>query len=83
MVLGIITGVICGLFKYQLESAGKGLLLGSIIYIISLYIIIYIFRIKPDNVEIKLKNIFADGAGSFIALWLYLWILVLNLLYSL
>lgn len=81
MILGALTGIICGFLKFQLESAGKGILIGSITYIISLYIIIYIYKIRPDNLEIKMKNIFVDGAGSFIALWLYFWILILNLLH--
>lgn len=80
-MLGALTGLLCGFFKFQLESAGKGILLGSITYIISLYIIIYVYKIRPDNLEIKMRNIFADGAGSFIALWLYFWILILNLLH--
>lgn len=80
-ILGLITGVLCGVMKFQLESAGKGILLGSVFYIISYYIIVYVYKIKPDNINIKMKDIFIMGAGSFIVLWLYLWILILNFLY--
>ena len=80
VVLGVATGIICGIFKFQLESAGRGILLGSMAYVISYYIIVYVFKIKPDGTNITMRNIFIDGAGSFIATWLYLWILVLNIL---
>ena len=83
VILGAITGIICGLMKFQLESAGKGILLGSVFYIISFYLVIYVYKIRPDNVNVRMRDIFAAGAGSFIIMWLYLWILILNILYFL
>jgi len=81
VILGAITGIICGLMKFQLESAGKGILLGSVFYILSYYIIVYVYKIRPDDINIKMRDIFITGAGSFVIIWLYLWILILNFLY--
>ncbi|PCN51019.1 hypothetical protein B6U99_01405 [Candidatus Geothermarchaeota archaeon ex4572_27] len=80
-VLGALTGVLCGLLKFQLESAGRGILLGSITYILSLYLILYVFRIRPDEVNVRTRDIFVGGMWGFIGLWLYFWILLLNLLF--
>jgi len=80
VLLGLITGLICGFFKFQLESAGKGILLGSMTYVISYYLIVYVFKIKPGQPNVTMRNIFIDGAGSFVAVWLYVWIFILNIL---
>jgi len=82
VALGSLSGFLCGFFKFHLENAGKGILLACIIYIISFYIILYVYKIKPDNINIRIRDIFTVGAGSFIILWLYIWILILNLLYT-
>ena len=81
LTLAIIGGLISGLFKFTLETAGEGIMVIVLLYIFSLYIVIYFFKITPDNFpDISLKNIFIDGVGTFIITWLTLWIIFYNLL---
>ena len=81
LILSIIGGLISGLFKFTLETAGESIMIIILLYIFSLYIIVYLFKITPDNFpDISLKNIFLDGVGTFIITWLALWIIFYNLL---
>ena len=81
LVLAVIGGLISGLFKFALETAGESIMTIILLYILSLYIIVYLFKITPDNFpEISVKNIFLDGTGTFIITWLTLWIILYNLL---
>jgi hypothetical protein len=81
LFLSVVGGIISGLFKLALESAGEGILLFVLFYIISLYIIVYIYKIRPDtSPNITLRNIFIDGVGTYIVTWLFLWVFLYNLL---
>lgn len=81
LVLSIIGGLASGLFKFALENAGEAVMIIVLLYIFSLYIIIYFFKITPEkNPEVSLRNIFLDGVGTFIVSWLAIWIILYNLL---
>jgi|GEM_PF-1303691 hypothetical protein len=81
LLLSIIGGLISGIFKFALETAGEAIMLMVLFYIFSLYIIVYLYKIRPNVVpEVSLKNIFIDGVGTFVITWLFLWVLIYNIL---
>jgi len=82
--LGVFGGALSGIAKFMLDTAGDAIFLIVILYIISIYVIIYLFKIKPtENGEITMKDIVLNGLGTYIMTWFIIWIIILNLLLKL
>ncbi|MCP8310891.1 MAG: hypothetical protein L6N95_01440 [Candidatus Methylarchaceae archaeon HK01B] len=71
--LGIATGFLSGLMGFLGNEAYKGLLLALIAYIISYFTAKYIIKLNLPPKESH--KILTTGIGSFIALWLFTWII--------
>jgi hypothetical protein len=71
-LLGIISGLASGLFATSVDVSWRGALIALLMYFISYYLARYILRIDVAGKKTKL---FTTGIGSFIALWLFLWII--------
>lgn len=79
-ILSSLGGITSGLLNLSGESAGEVIMMMVFLYILSIYIIIYILKITPLASNISLKELFISGTGTFIINWLFLWILVYNIL---
>jgi uncharacterized membrane protein YeaQ/YmgE (transglycosylase-associated protein family) len=72
-ILGVITGFISGTVTFFDNMAYMGLFFAFIMYVISYFIAKYIIKLNlPKENSYK---IFTTGLGSFIALWLFTWII--------
>lgn len=80
VVLAAIGGIISGIFKLGLEAIGESIMMIVFFYILSIYITIYVIKARPGVNEISLKNVFLEGAGAFVMTWLFIWILLYNIL---
>jgi hypothetical protein len=58
----------------------RGFLIGILFYLISYYVSRYFLGIKVDKEKnITPRTLFFNGIGTYIILWLFLWILLINL----
>ncbi len=71
--LGAATGLLSGVVGFSDGMLYTGLLLGPIMYIVSYLVAKYVVRLNLPQQESH--KIFTTGLGSFIALWLFTWII--------
>jgi len=72
-LLGTATGLLSGIMGFFDAGAYRGLLLAFIAYIISYLMAKYVIRLNLPPQESR--KIFTTGLSSFIALWLFTWII--------
>ncbi|MCP8323883.1 MAG: hypothetical protein L6N96_06890 [Candidatus Methylarchaceae archaeon HK02M2] len=78
--LGMATGFLSGIMGFLGNEAYKGLLLAIIAYIISYFMAKYVIKLNLSKKESH--KILTTGIGSFIALWLFTWIVYNTLIVS-
>lgn len=70
----IITAIICGF--YGLSFAGiRGVMFGFLMYGLSLFVIVYLLEIDPEEIGGRQKLI-TNSLPSFLLLWVLLWTLL-------
>lgn len=82
LVTSIIGGVMCGMFKWNIENIGPPITLITLIYLLSVAFSVYLLKggKVEKAVENPLKIVFLEGVGTFVINWLMIWIIVYNLL---
>jgi len=78
-LLGMATGLLSGIMGSFDGTTYTGLLLAFIAYIISYLMAKYIMRLDLPPQESR--KIFTTGLGSFMALWLFTWIIYYTILH--
>ncbi len=71
--LGVTTGLLSGIMGFFDDGAYRGLLLAFVAYVISYFVAKYIIRLDLPPEESR--KVFTTGLSSFIALWLFAWII--------
>ncbi|MCF2135700.1 MAG: hypothetical protein K9W43_00500 [Candidatus Thorarchaeota archaeon] len=74
MFFALISSIVCGL--YGTAFAGiRGVMFGFLVYVLSLYVIVYLLEIDPADLGGR-TNLIKDGIFSYLLLWLLLWTLI-------
>jgi len=74
MFFAIIAAILCG-FGGQVFAGTRGVLLGFLIYILSLYVIRYLLEIDPSELG-GLQKMITNSLFSYLMLWVVLWTLL-------
>ena len=80
VLLGIITGVICGILTKFSPLEGSHLVypLGIVIAVVIYWISYQIVKVRYDRFKIGRKT-WLEGIGSYFISWFFFWSLILNL----
>ena len=85
--IGIIAGTVCGILSKLINGFGfEGITISLLFYLASYYIIKMVLKItpSPDDKTIPAKdkitpnNMFTKGIGTYVLLWLTVFIFILN-----
>ncbi|TFG07893.1 hypothetical protein EU522_00300 [Candidatus Thorarchaeota archaeon] len=69
----IISAVICGLYG-PLFAGSRGLIFGVLTYVLSLFVVVYIMEIDPEEIGGRQKLI-TNSLPTYLLLWVVLWTL--------
>ena len=67
-------------FAYIFYSPSEGISIGILFYLVSYYLVRFLGIREDAEKKITMKTIFINGLGTYIILWLFTWILLINLL---
>jgi hypothetical protein len=71
ILFAILSGIICALWGPAFAGI-RGLMFGSLMYGLTLYIIVYLLEIDPEELGGRQKLI-TNSLPSFLLLWVVLW----------
>ncbi len=75
LIMGVIAGLVCGLFKLVTLT---GFYVGMLFLVLSYYVLRFILRLKPGEVEGRV--FYREGVGTYIITWLLVWSLTYSML---
>ena len=79
-LMGLVAGVLSAVTYILSPGDMRGITIGILFYLVSYYIVKYFLRIKVDEEKkITPRTIFLNGVGTYIIVWLLIWILMINL----
>ncbi|MEM2142962.1 MAG: hypothetical protein QXS20_01100 [Candidatus Thorarchaeota archaeon] len=76
MVFALLSGVLCALAGDAFRGI-RGIVFGILIYIISLYAIVYLLEVDPSRIGGRQKLI-VDSLASYLLLWVLVWTLLIG-----
>lgn len=80
-VTAVVAGLISALTYIFYPLAERGILIGIFFYLLSYYVVRFLLGIKEDKEKnITPKTFILNGLGTYIILWLFTWILLINIL---
>jgi len=71
MFFAIISALICGIGG-QVFAGTRGVMLGFLIYILSLYVIRYLLDVEPEKLG-GMQKMITNSLFSYLMLWVVLW----------
>lgn len=71
MFFAIISALICGIGG-QLFAGTRGVMLGFLIYILSLFVIRYLLDIEPEKLG-GMQKMITNSLFSYLMLWVVIW----------
>jgi hypothetical protein len=71
MFFAIISALICGIGG-QVFAGTRGVMLGFLIYILSLYVIRYLLDVEPERLG-GMQKMITNSLFSYLMLWVVLW----------
>ncbi len=71
MLFAILSAIVCGVAGPAFAGL-RGLLFGTLVYILSLYVVVYILEIDPEELGGRQKLI-TGTLPSYLLLWVLLW----------
>jgi hypothetical protein len=69
----IISAIVCGLYG-PLFAGSRGLIFGLLTYVLSLFVVVYIMEIDPEEIGGRQKLI-TNSLPTYLLLWVVLWTL--------
>ncbi len=80
MTFAIVSALICSLAGRAFAGL-RGLVFGILVYILSLYVIVYLLEIDPEVLGGRSKLI-SNSLVSYILLWVLLWTIMYSFVIS-
>lgn len=74
MLFALISGLICGLGG-QFFAGTRGVMLGFLIYILTLFVIRYLLDVEPKKLG-GMQKLITNSLFSYLMLWVVLWTLL-------
>jgi hypothetical protein len=74
MFFAIISALICGIGG-QVFAGTRGVMLGFLIYILSLFVIRYLLDIKPEKLG-GMQKMITNSLFSYLMLWVVIWTII-------
>ncbi|MFQ5831421.1 MAG: hypothetical protein ACE5H4_01825 [Candidatus Thorarchaeota archaeon] len=74
ILFAVLSGIFCGL-QGQTFAGTRGLAFGLLVYSLSLFVIVYLLEIDPEEIGGRQKLITA-GLPTYLLLWVLLWTLI-------
>jgi hypothetical protein len=74
MFFAIISALICGIGG-QVFAGTRGIMLGFLIYILSLYVIRYLLDVEPEKLG-GMQKMITNSLFSYLMLWVVLWTII-------
>jgi amino acid permease len=71
MFFAIISALICGIGG-QVFAGTRGVMLGFLIYILSLFVIRYLLDVKPEKLG-GMQKMITNSLFSYLMLWVVIW----------
>ncbi|MHA1934544.1 MAG: hypothetical protein ACW97A_04635 [Candidatus Thorarchaeota archaeon] len=74
MMFALISALVCGIAG-QAFAGIRGLMFGILLYALTLYIIVYILGIEPEQLG-GLQKLITNTLPSYLLLWVLLWTVI-------
>lgn len=73
LFFSFISAIICGLYG-PIFAGSRGLIFGILVYILSLFVVVYIMEIDPEEIGGRQKLV-TNTLPTYLLLWVVLWTL--------
>lgn len=81
-ILALVAGMLCVSLGFYGEIGGRGIPVGVGFYILSYFLVRYYLKIDVNPEQgITVNTLLFNGVGTYILIWLFTWILFVNLLF--
>ncbi|NIN52693.1 MAG: hypothetical protein GTN80_05960 [Nitrososphaeria archaeon] len=78
--IAFIAGAMCAFLGFHGEIGGRGIPVGVALYLVTYFFVRYSLKIDVDPEQgITANTLLFSGLGTYILVWLFTWILLLNL----
>jgi len=71
LILGVFSGIVCGVLGLDVE----GTVVGIVLYLISILTVSLMYGIPLRNIS-QYREFYTMGFGAYLAIWFTVWILV-------